>query len=197
MRRFIVIAVAVAGFAAAPEVAAAKAERSCLRDGDRVVAASDVAVVVTRQRDGSPYYWGCARPTVRRFRLGAYVDFEGGVTQISLAGRFVGYEDSSCGRPAPCVGAVYLRDLRSGRRLRARIPDGGSIAEGVVTNRRGAVAWIRQPDYYGPDREVRVLDVNGERVLERGPAIETFSLAGSQDAWYWLNDGQPRTAPLR
>ena len=128
---------------------------------------------------------------------------------IWLAGRFVAQHSYFCPPTgAACSGGgIVVTDLRNRRGRRTGRIDGP--VEGLQLTPRGTVAYV--PYGEGPCEPPSVFypgctqtftlfrfDANGSTVLDTGPGIDPESLASDGNGHvYWLNNGQPRVAPVR
>jgi hypothetical protein len=132
------------------------------------------------------------------------------ITQLRVAGRYVGYAFSIRGREEPAfeVRVLDVRARRLVRRLDAVVP-GFDPAVGVVPavaggvtdlelKPNGSVAWIaRNPFVPGGRVEVHRADTTGAATLAAGADIAPASLAITETLMYWLTATGPVVAPLR
>jgi hypothetical protein len=76
-------------------------------------------------------------------------------------------------------------------------PAGGGPAVNIDLTASGAAVWVCQRANTDPRTyEVHVADQNGQRIPDASPAIDPSSLAVSAHQAYWLDDGQPQSAPI-
>lgn len=208
----LVAAVFVAALLALPAAATASC-RSEVGHGGRVVAQTRTAVVY-RVRDRTPgfeqsIWYGCERRTGKLRRLDRGREFVH-VSNIALAGRFVGYsawEEDPAG--LEIAEQVHVDDLRSGdgHRFDAALHYETGVNQRVrslVLAPRGSTAWIVERGAPGTISSLGVHRVEASRDwkrtrLDEGPAIARRSLALSDDSKriYWRNGHEARSARLR
>lgn len=197
--------------------AAAQARPCATRGGESIDANQRGRVYYNK---GKARYFGCLYGTNKSYALTYPPATEtGGAPESAdqgplLAGRYAAIATSQ----RPSVGVVILRvrvrDLRTGRTVhkwrRHSANEGLGTGEphtraitDLELERSGSVAWIVEatvpPDYRSdaPSAYVMKSDRSGRnQLLDTGAGIGFASLALSDSTLYWMNDGQPRTAPL-
>jgi hypothetical protein len=194
-----------------------KASANCLSPHSRLLLADAQAMVYVKQSalGNEQVVFGCAfrRPGV--YRLGGVAQCGGGgsgcsgINEERLAGTMIAFQTiaSASGESgtAPRYGIV-VKDLLSGHVIHsagtgtpARVfPEqlGIGLAEGLVLNSRGDVAWIaRGKPEDGPD-QVHAVNRSGDRMLAEGQDIEPGSIALAGTTLYWTQGGRPASAPL-
>jgi hypothetical protein len=138
--------------------------------------------------------YACFVRTGRTWKLGTFQS-DIGISNETIAGRFVAYQYLSCS-PDCANSDVRVLDTRTGTvRRSAKAGAGASPMRGLVANRSGVAAWARH--IQGGDWQVRALTPSGEAVIDSAPAIEPTSLAFAGSRLYWLNDGSPKSAVLK
>lgn len=151
-------------------------------------------------------YLACWRRTGEVFKLG--VDSVGiGLSGFRLAGRFVGFEDSSFSRGTTDIELdVVVADVRKRRFVRRWSYIYFSFTDRTVPldvhrfilRRNGAVAILighfSDPADYGPTYEVRAADAAGGRVLDRSPDIVPSSLRRGPHSLTWMHGAEERSA---
>jgi hypothetical protein len=79
--------------------------------------------------------------------LGTRAEDTTGVRALDVNGHYVAYETYPCSRQEPvCVVTIHVRNVRTGRVRRLRIPDGQSFAPQVLVFADGSVAWTARPE---------------------------------------------------
>ena len=204
---------------AAPDGAAS--HRPCAVRGAEVGARGAEVVVTARsrapRRDGRPSYGdvvvACHRPTGRRVRLDerrAADDPDGFLDLVRVAGPYVVYAIGSRSACSSCSGShrVERRDLRAPARpplVTTGCGGGGAITD-LVLDRNGRVGFIcfRSANVAGEAGdlvEVRAVDRDGRRLLDRTTAFDRRIAAGSlslvRGRLAWTVAGEPRSAQLR
>jgi hypothetical protein len=201
-----VVALGMSGRAPAVGLTAPPAPR-CDR-AVQVMATAHVAIVRGREHvDGAHGFYACTR----RARRGTWLfdaDPDGIRVRIeaSAAGWFVAWGRSSiCDKvTGGCdVVAVKVWDGRSGRFRIASLhpgPDGSALysAYQPVVTRRGWAAWA-VPHQTTPNVvDVYTMSPGGTvRQVAASDQIDPTSIATDGRRIYWLDGGQPRSAPLR
>ena len=174
-----------------------------------------------------PYVFGCLFQTNRRFALGP--DFDAGAPDFDLdqpwpewppeyvenprlAGRYAAWASVSAyslgiGAGSREVRAIFVRDLRTGLRLRAigraqlysdsHQEDNAEVGD-LALKDNGSVAWIADASGAGGTRRVEVwaADTGGRRRLDSGPGIARDSLNLRGSTLSWIKDGVVRSAGL-
>jgi hypothetical protein len=152
--------------------------------------------------------YGCAFGHRRTYLLGASARSirEDRVSTIAVAKTVAGYATTRFGVDT-VSSAVVVRDLRSGRQLRA-LPASTSIrvesfqvVESLVVKSDGAVAWISEVSSIigrgSAQLEVQRADAGGHAVLESGRSIRTRSLRLRGSTLTWRDGSGTRSATLR
>ncbi len=164
-----------------------------------------------------PAIYGCVYGSRHTYELGevrrcggaAAGGICGGITNVVLDGSIVAYEGLGSEPAEPerksARPLVIVRDLRTGQILR-RLPSDvlgpsrvGSVMA-IVVKSNGAVAWIVEDRESTPSHpaeyEVHAVDGNGSRVLAASSEIDPSSLALVGSTLYWMQAGNPASAPL-
>lgn len=151
--------------------------------------------------------WGCATGGSRSYRLGAGTRSirEGRVGPVAVAGRYAGYALTTFGIDTVSA-EVIVRDLRSGRQLRALapttsvLPESIQAVDSIVVKADGAVAWISQAASIvrrGSGKlEVQRADLRGQALLDSGTSIDSKSLRLNGSTLTWRHGSNTRTATL-
>jgi hypothetical protein len=152
--------------------------------------------------------YGCAVGRHRSYLLGASMRTirEGRVSTIAVAGTDAGYALIRYGVDT-VSSAVVVRDLRSGRQLRA-LPANTSVppeslqtVDSLVLKPDGAVAWIAKAISIigrgGAVLEVQRADARGQALLESGRSIRSRSLRLRGSTLTWRDATGTRSATLR
>jgi len=161
-------------------------------------------------------YYGCARRTGRRTRLGPPAQPEVDLfflNRFRLRGTRVAFALGRLERrdrdvEAPFSEKIVVRELgRRGAAVRYEAQDRrGPYDEAVsrpgvsdlIVDRQGRVAWIVRNAYANPTRiEVYREDDQGRTLLDSGDAIGRASLELRDGGFAWTNNGATRTADFR
>jgi hypothetical protein len=152
--------------------------------------------------------YGCAFGHGRSYLLGASTRSirEERVGPLALAGVVAGYGLRSYGVDT-VSSAVIVRDLTSGRQLRALPantkvgPESIQTVNQIVLGRDGAVAWIAETMSIigrgSAQFEVQRADARGHSVLDSGRSIQSHSLRLRGSTLTWRDAGGLRSATLR
>jgi hypothetical protein len=160
-------------------------------------------VLLVEASDGYEYAVACLYSVDKPVTLGLDIDGDPDVGLYRLAGRYVAYRESSCEGLGGCLSDVFVRDLRTGKKV-FEGPQGVPFdnVSDLALKDTGAVAWIAQPeggDGVSPPGAQTTLwasDRQGFRVLDSGDGIGLRSLELSDSTLTWIKDGMPRTATL-
>jgi hypothetical protein len=138
--------------------------------------------------------YACLRDGRRRL-IGAQEEDGSGEYIFRLAGSYVAADALTCVRGLDCTASLEVRDLRSGRVVRAaQVDDDANGIRDLVLTSKGEVAWIRSN---GIVRQVLKLDAPGPPVvLDEGNDIAFYSLARAGTTLYWTRADGPRTGQL-
>lgn len=172
----------------------AQAGSSCATRG-HTLAANALARVY---EDGLIY--ACYRRTGRTFTI-YFGDTIGDPGIVRLAGTRVAFDyvdDTSRGSEDRSV--IALRNVRTGRSRRIRVPEAATGATDMVLKPNGSLAEIRYvvlPSQFDPVLQVRRFDGRGKRLLATGADIGPRSLTLSGSTLRWRQGGNARRAFLR
>lgn len=194
-RMVLLVLCLLAPAALAPAAAAAKPPaRPCAVRGSVTVAKSLQARIYERGGDDHVLV-GCSRRSGRRTVLARWFNCDCSradqpAPQVWLAGRHVAVNRYSCSpfdSMAPCVGAMEVFDLRTGR-VRYSADTGALIGLAIKPN--GSVGYVLGQQLFR-------IDSRGSALLDEGAGIDYGSLAVNRTRLYWLRDNIPHTASLR
>jgi hypothetical protein len=186
--------------------AEARKAPACSSKGSKTIIASESARVFRKKKATGVRVYGCLFRANKKFQLGSFSECfdDDQVGDLRLAGRYVGYDTTSCGL---VVGksVVIVRNLATGSvthvAVAARLVSPGEIDTSVsdlVLRRSGSVAWIGSADDTdnAAPRTYQVRRFTGSQVLlDSGTAIAPGSLAASAGGIYWTKGGQPFSSP--
>jgi hypothetical protein len=170
--------------------AAGAASGPCAAPPSRTLAADAAGRVV--RAEGSLFACAAGRAPQR---LGAATGATRPVSLRLAAGRVV-YGREGCGARG-CSVAIRVLRLADGRAfVRARFAGSAPLA-GLTVSPRGAVALMLAGRCTGcsPARVV-LIDANGTRVADSGPALDAGSLAAAGPIVFWRHGGRPASARL-
>jgi hypothetical protein len=189
MLRIAVVVLAVATvLAAAPRAPAA--EPHCKSSGKTLMASAQVRLF---RFSGFTYACWVRRHSVRNLGVGSDAAPLGSAL-LAVATRWAAWSSSFCGFDERCDFNVQVMDVRTGRRVRSRLPDGAGTTS-LVVDARGIPAWIEQDA--DTVRVVARARDGTRRVLDDDPAVHPRSLALARSYVYWsTRAGEPRTARL-
>jgi hypothetical protein len=209
----IVLAAIVASTSISAARPVRRAPTKCVRGHSRIITADAQAQVYEApEPPGAPEalgVYGCAYGSNRTYFLGplpfASVEDAGGVSDETLAGPIIAYNESSV---RPCCSnrsLVVVRNLLTGKILRhvpsgtPTVPKTGYVGIGpvvsIVVKKNGAVAWIVETGYPN-EYQVHAMDQSGSRLLASSAEIEPDSLALGGNVLYWTEAHRPFSALL-
>jgi hypothetical protein len=208
LKRFIVLVIGVlatvAFSAAQPAVASTRASRCWSAKGTTITANSQVRTYY-RGRSTQHTTYACYLKTAKVFKLGEAREDETfpSVMNVSVGGRFVGYQRLRC-VGFDCEGSqARVLDTRSGKtRAAPAARTGFNGSPGLVVAEDGTVAYLSRffsgdPNAGGTTSyEVHVFDRTGDEVIDSGPNVAEFSLAVVGTTLYWTNDGKAQSADI-
>ena len=189
IRRAWLLALCLVAAAPATAASAATPKRSCATRGKTLDASSYARLY--RHQD---VVYACLRDGRRRL-IGAQEEDGTGEYIFRLSGRYVATDALTCVRGLDGTASLEVRDLQSGRVVRAaQVDDDANVIRDLVLTTKGDVAWIRSN---GTVRHVLKLDAPGPPVvLDAGNDIALSSLARAGTTLYWTPADGPRTGQL-
>jgi hypothetical protein len=186
--------------------AEARKAPACSSKGSKTIIASESARVFRKKKATGVRVYGCFFRANKKFQLGSFDECfdDDQVGNLRLAGRFVGYDTTSCGL---VVGksVVIVRNLATGSITHsasaATLVSPGEVdtsVSGLVLRRSGSVAWIGSADDTD-NAAPRTYQVrrftDSQALLDSGTTIATDSLGASASLIYWTKGGQPFSSP--
>jgi hypothetical protein len=178
--------------------------RDCRTNPGRTVLKSPGSrVLLVEASDGYEYAVACLYSVDKPVTLGLDIDGDPDVGLYRLAGPYVAYRESSCEGLGSCLSDVFVRDLRTGKKV-FEGPQGVPFDDvsDLALKETGAVAWIAQPEGGdgvsppGAETTLWASDRQGFRVLDSGDGIGLRSLELSGSTLTWVKDGVPSSATL-